>query len=87
MTAKRINITIEEETLKDMDATAEYYGMNRSQLIAFAFEALSDLGALEKLSEYALQMHEEKYGTAELYYRPSAYAMQKAARECTVTRA
>ena len=86
MTAKRINITIEEETLRDLDATAEHYGMKRSECIAFMFEVMNELDAFGKLAEYAMQIHEQKYGIANTYSRPSAYAMQKAARECALTR-
>lgn len=86
MTAKRINITVDEETLQDLDATAKFYGMKRSECIAFMFEVMNELNAFEKLEEYALQIKEEKFGTARLGYRARPYAMKQAARQCRIIR-
>jgi metal-responsive CopG/Arc/MetJ family transcriptional regulator len=80
MTAKRINITIEEEVLADFDATASAYGMNRSECIAFLFDLLGELNAWNVLENVATD------GSEEMYRQPTKRDLMKAARKCTVTR-
>lgn len=80
MTAKRINITIEEELLQEIDATANAYGMNRSECIAYAFELLEQLNAWNVLENVAM---DELSG---LYAQPTKRSLTKAARKCEVQR-
>lgn len=80
MTAKRINITIEEEVLADLDATASAYGMNRSECIAFLFDLLGELNAWTVLENVATD------GNEELYRRPTKRELMKAANACHVER-
>lgn len=80
MTAKRINVTIDEEVLTDIDATAEAYGMNRSECIAFLFELLGELNAWGVLENIAMEQDDQ------LYKQPSKRDLMKAARMCSVTR-
>lgn len=80
MTAKRINITIDEDVLNDIDATAEAYGMNRSECIAFLFELLGEMNAWNALESIAIEQSEQ------LYKRPTKRDLMKSARMCSVTR-
>lgn len=80
MAAKRINITVDEEMLEGIDATAKSYGMNRSECIAYAFELLEELNAWNVLENVALDASDKPY------YKPTKYAISKAARKCSVTR-
>lgn len=80
MTAKRINITIEEEVLADLDATANAYGMNRSECIAFLFDLLAELNAWNVLENVATD------GSDVLYRMPTKRELMKAARSCHVER-
>lgn len=80
MSAKRINITIDEEVLTDLDATAEAYGMNRSECIAFLFDLLGELNAWNALEAIADEQSTRAYST------PTKRDLMKAARMCSVTR-
>lgn len=80
MTAKRINITLDEETLDSLDAISNAYGMNRSETIRFMSEILYELDAWSVLESIAIESNDS------LYYKPTKYAIKKAARSCTVSK-
>ena len=80
MAAKRINITLDEDVLTDLDSTAEEYGMNRSECIAFLFDLLGELNAWNALEAIAMD------GFDELYRKPTKRELMKAARMCSVSR-
>lgn len=78
---KRVNITIDEETIEMLDAISDAYGMRgRSEAIRFLSEILDEIGALPVLENVCSDSNDD------LYYRPSARQMLKAARNCSVTR-
>lgn len=80
MTAKRINITLDEETLDILDAMSNAYGMNRSESIRFMCEILFELDAWSVLESIAIESNDS------LYYNPTKYDLKKAARSCTVSK-
>lgn len=80
MTAKRINITIEEEMLEAIDSTANAYGMNRSECIAFLFEVLDEMNAWNVLENVAMENNDRPQ------FQPTKYQLMKAARTCHVER-
>lgn len=80
MTAKRINMTIDEEILIDLDAKAESLNMSRSECIAFMFEILGELNAWNALEAVAME------GAEEHYTMPTKRQLVKAARKCSVCR-
>lgn len=78
MTAKRVNITIDEDLLMGIDACAKNYDMNRSEYIAFCIELLEEMNAWNALEEVAY----EKYHAP--YFKPRKYHMEQAAKYCEV---
>lgn len=76
MAATRINITIQEELLHDIDTRAEYYGTNRSKLIATVFEMMDNMNAWQVLENSAIDSYDDL----------TAWNLTKASKECRVTR-
>lgn len=80
----RINISIERETLMDIDALAEENGMNRSAFIAFMAEVFEETSLLEKLNEKAKRSYSDKYGHMPEYDRMGKSYLLKASREIEI---
>lgn len=76
----RVNISIEDEVLQGIDATANAYGMNRSECISFMFDLLDELNAWNAIEAVA----DEESGAS--YHMPTKREMLRAARKCSVTR-
>lgn len=85
MTAKRINITLQEDILEELDATADEHGMNRSECIAFMVEVMRELNAWDKLQTFGAQEFAERFGRLPEASRVSTSMMLKAARRCRIS--
>lgn len=81
---ERINITIEKETLMNMDALANEYGMNRSAFITFMEEVFEELEIMQKLNEKAKKSYSEKFGHYPEYDRMGKSYLLKASREIEI---
>lgn len=75
---KRVNITVDEDILHDMDVMANYYSMNRSEYIQLMHKIIQEWDAWTKLENVAIDCFFIR-GTV-----PSAYDLERAARRCHV---
>lgn len=86
MASNRINITIDDETLMDLDAMSSEYGMKRSECIRFMFDVMNELNAWEKLDTVGKTIFAERYGRETESRHASTSMMLRAASECSITR-
>ena len=84
MTMKRVNITIDEETICTLDAMGERYGMSRSETIRFMTEAMDELQAWSRLQDFGKRVYAEKRGREPESGTVSPAMMLKAAARCSL---
>lgn len=88
MASKRINITLDEESIEILDAISSAYGLNRSKAIRFCAELLTESNLLHILEMAALEEIERKAeGLGLEPHAPRASDMLRAAREIELERA
>lgn len=83
---KRVNITLDEDTLLIIDAQAERFNSNRSEVIRAMFAIADELQIFDNLEKRALEKVEDMFGESEYGYAVSMRSVEKAAREFELTR-